>query len=237
VDTDQLINKYLPYLMEVRNRILWIVSASLVGGILGFFLYDRIIGLAISFLNIEGVNIAFTSPFQYIELAINSAVVFGIITAFPFILAQLVSFLRPALKPPEFRLLVSLLPLAIILFVGGFIFGAVMMRYVIVIFQQSSARLGIGNILDVGSLLSAILSTSALMGIAFQFPLILTTLIYFKVVKYATVAKQRPFAYLAVFIFAMMLPPTDILTDFILAVPLVFLFELTLLLNKFIKGR
>jgi len=223
--------------MEVRNRILWIVSASLVGGILGFFLYDRIISLAVRFLNIQGINIAFTSPFQYIELAINSAILFGIITAFPFILGQLVSFLRPALKAPEFRLLVSLLPLSLLLFVGGFIFGALMMRYVIVIFQASSARLGISNVLDFSSLLSAIMATSALMGLAFQFPLILTALIYFKVIKYQTVARQRPFAYLAAFVFAMMLPPTDILTDFILAVPLVFLFELTLLLNKFIKGR
>ena len=223
--------------MEVRNRILWIVSASLVGGILGFFLYDRIISLAVRFLNIQGINIAFTSPFQYIELAINSAILFGIITAFPFILGQLVSFLRPALKAPEFRLLVSLLPLSLLLFVGGFIFGALMMRYVIVIFQASSARLGISNVLDFSSLLSAIMATSALMGLAFQFPLILTALIYFKVITYKTVARQRPFAYLAAFVFAMMLPPTDILTDFILAVPLVFLFELTLLLNKFIKGR
>lgn len=234
MNPEDAINKYFPYLLEIRKRLLLTASVMLVSGVLGFFYYDRIVATVVKMLDLEGINIVFTSPFQYVELAMSSALLIGLISAIPFIIWQLLSFLKPALKGPEYRLIVFMLPLGLVLYAAGFAFGVLMMKYVVTIFQQSASKLNVGNYLDISALLSAIISTSSLMGLAFQFPLVLTALIHFKAIKYKWLAHQRPWAYLSSFIFSIMLPPTDVLSDILLTLPLVILFELTLLLNRFL---
>lgn len=229
---EDTIKLYFPFLLEVRRRILFTFSVFLIVSILGFFYYESIIRFVIRLIKLEGVNIVFTSPFQFINLAISSALLVGIIISFPVIILQILSFLRPALKPKEFKLIISLLPLSLILFAFGFIFGFFIMRYVINLFYTKSLELDIGNLLDISKLLSQILVTSSLMGIAFQYPIVMTVLMKFGVIKHKTLEKQRPFAYVAGLLFAAVLPPTDILSLVLLTLPLVILFETTLLLNR-----
>ena len=229
---DDIYNRYFPYLMEVRKRLFFIASIFLITSALGFIYYEKIITTSLGIFNLEGINIVFTSPFQFLELSINSGLLIGLIAAFPLIIIQCLSFLKPALKKTEFKLVISLLPLSIFLFVFGFIYGVYIMRYVLIVFYEKSLVLDIGNFLDVSKFLSQILLTSALMGLAFQFPVVLTILMRLKVVKYEALTKQRLISYSVSIIFAAFLPPTDLFSLALLTVPLVILFEITLLLNK-----
>jgi len=115
--------------------------------------------------------------------------------------------------------------------------GAYIMRWQIQIFLGRSEFLGIGNILDISKLLSVILLTSGFLGIGFQFPIVLLILMQMGVVKHHKLARQRPWVYLAAFIFALLLPLDSILADIILTLPLVFLFEITLILDKVLDGK
>ena len=173
---DDVANRYFPYLMEVRKRLFFVASIFLISTALGFIYYEKIITFSLSIFKLEGINIVFTSPFQFIELSINSGLLVGLIAIFPLMIVQVMAFLKPALKKNEFRLVVSLLPLSIFLFIFGFAYGIFIMRYVLVIFYERSVALSIGNFLDVTRFLSQILVTSALMGLAFQFPVVLTIL-------------------------------------------------------------
>src|SRR4029079_8509570 len=115
--------------------------------------------------------------FQFINLSISCALASGLIFTFPLILYQVLSFLKPALKGREFKMVVGFLPFSIILFVAGFFFGFLIMKWQILIFLSQSVSLGIGNILDITHLLSTVLLTSTLMGIGFQFPIVLLFLL------------------------------------------------------------
>ncbi len=228
------INKYYPYLLEIRKRLLFVCALFSIVTIVGFMNYERIVRWCLHFFNLQGINVVFTSPFQYFTLAINSGIFVGLVVVFPLLLYQLLSFLRPALRPREFKVLAAGLPISILLFIGGFIFGVTVMKYVVTIFYQKSVELHIGNVLDIELLLSKIIMTGALMGLAFQFPIVLSVLMRFNIVKYKTIVAQRPMAYLIALVFVMLLPPTDLMSDAILLLPLVVLFELTLLTNRFI---
>lgn len=235
---EDTINTYFPYLMEVRRRLMLAACMLLIGSALGFFYYEKIVAFTLRMLDLQGVNIAFTSPFQFFGLSISCALVVGTLFAFPVLVLQLMSFLKPALKPREYKAVVYMIPISILLFALGFGFGVVMMRFVVQLFQNKSVSLNIGNLLDVTQLLSQIMVTSALMGLAFQFPIVMTFLMKLKVVKYRVFAKQRPFAYIAAMVFAALMPPTDLLSLFLLTFPLVLMFELTLILNKvFLKSH
>jgi len=231
------IDKYYPYLMEVRKRLFFTLSIFAVSMFVGFFYYEKIIKFIIDLLSLQGINIVFTSPFQFINLAVSCGVVVGAVLTFPLIIGQILSFLKPALKPKEYKMVLGLLPFSILLFLVGFGLGAFIMKWQIQIFLGRSIFLGIGNILDISKLLSVVLLTSAMMGIGFQFPIVLLILMRMKIIKHHHLARQRPWIYLGSFIFALLLPLDSILADVILTLPLVFLFEITLILDKLLDGR
>lgn len=234
---ESAVNKYFPYLVEIRKRLLFTFSLFLISSILGFIYYEKIIELLLAVFKIGNVNIVFTSPFQFFTLAVNLGLIVGVAVSLPLIVIQILSFLKPALKKTEFRLIVSLVPFSLILFIMGLIFGVGIMKYIVTLFYQKSLELNIGNFLDISMLLSKIALTGALMGIAFQFPIAITILIRLGMVDRRFFVKQRFFAYGIALVFAALLPPTDILSLVLLTLPLVFLFEITLLLNRLIKGK
>jgi sec-independent protein translocase protein TatC len=121
------------------------------------------------------------------------------------------------------------------LFLAGFVAGVYMMKWQVEIFLARSVTLGIGNVLDISKLLTIVILTSALLGIAFQFPIILLILMRMGVIKHKQLSKQRPWVYLGSFIFALLLPPDSLVFDFVATLPLVLLFEVTLILNKILE--
>ncbi len=236
-DTDHIRDaskQYMPFLLEVRRRILFVVAIFCIFSACGFIYYEKIIRLILRAFELQGINIVFTSPFQFINLAINSAFMVGAVVVFPLIIWQILLFVRPALTKAEFKLTLSLLPLSIILFIAGMTFGVLIMRWVMVLFYEKSVQLNIGNYLDVSQLLSQVIMTGVLMGVAFQFPVILTMLLKIRLFTYQALSQKRLLAYAISLVFAAMLPPIDILSLILLTLPLIFLFELTLVLNKYI---
>lgn len=234
-DLERAYNKYYPFLAEVRKRLLFIVSLFLIASFVGFIYYEELVRYVLSLLELEGVNIVFTSPFQFFELSISTGLFTGVVMTFPLIVGQLISFLKPALKKDEYRTIKKLIPFSIVFFAVGFGFGFQIMKYVITIFQEKSVELDIGNFLDVSNFLSKIIATSTLMGAAFQYPIILTILGKFKIIKIKNLSKQRPYFYVGSLIFAALLPPTDLFSLFLLTLPLALLFEITLLLGRIVK--
>lgn len=229
-----LISKYSPFLNEIKKRFIFTLIVFILALIAGFTFYESIIKIIVNLLRLEGVNIVFTSPFQFLSLAMTSAMLVAIVVVFPLIIFQIMSFLRPALKKNEFKIIATFIPFSTLLFAAGFGFGLVIMRYIIEIFYQKSLELNIGNFLDISNLLSQVLITSALMGLAFQFPIILTILIRLEIISYKFLENYRLWAYIASLIFAAFLPPTDLLSLFLLCLPLIALFEVTIIINKYV---
>lgn len=232
-----IINKYSPFLKEVRKRVFFTLAVFAVATIAGFIFYEKIIKFLIDFLSLEGINVVFTSPFQFINLAISCGIATGLVVVFPLFIAQTLSFLKPALRKKEYTMVVRFLPFSIILFLIGFTFGVLIMRWQIEIFLARSAALGIGNILDISRLLTTVLLTSVLMGIGFQFPIVLSALMRIGIIDHQQLGRKRPWVYLGSFIFTIFLPPDSVLADILLSLPLIILFELTLILDHIFRKK
>lgn len=231
---EKSLNTYMPFLVEIRKRLFFVAALFITATLIGFIYYEKIIKLILSLFYLEGVNIVFTSPFQFINLAISAGMLVGLLFTFPLIIYQIITFLKPALNKKEFRTIINLLPISVVLFLAGIGFGIYIMRYVVLIFYERSTGLNVGNFLDISLLLSQIFITAILLGIAFQFPIVLTILMRFKLLKYKSLVKQRLLVYGLSLIFAALLPPTDLLSLVLMAIPLIVLFEVTLLLNKWV---
>lgn len=227
-----LADKYSPILKEAKKRLIITVFVFIAATIFGFFFYEKIIRFLIDILSLKGINIVFTSPFQFISLAMNCGLASGLIVSFPLLALQILSFLKPALRKKEFRMVITYLPFALILFLTGLSFGFLVMKWQIKIFLDRSVALGIGNVLDISKLLSTVLITSVLMGIGFEFPILLLILLRLEIIKRQKLKKYRPWIYLGSFVFAILLPPDSILADVLLSLPLIILFEITLILSR-----
>ena len=236
-DLDELISKFSPFLNEIRKRILYTSVVFAVAAVVGFVFYERIIKFLIDLLSLNGVNIVFTSPFQFINLAISCGIATGLLLTFPLIIYQILSFLKPALKVKEFKMLVKFFPYSIILFLSGFSFGVLVMKWQIQLFLSKSETLGIGNILDISQLISTVILISSVMGITFQFPIILLLLMRIGIISHENLSKKRTWVYLGALIFSILLPLDSILADFLLVLPIVVLFELALLLDRLYGKR
>lgn len=229
----EIVNRYSRFVSELRKRLVYVALAFSLSALAGFAFYEQIIKFLIEILTLKGINIVFTSPFQFINLAISCGIVTGVVISLPVITFQVLNFLKPALKTNEYRAVVGFVPFAVLLFLAGFSFGALIMKWQIEIFIDRSVSLGIGNILDISGLLTTVFLTSALMGIGFQFPVLLLLFTRLGLIQHNTLVKKRSWVYLGSFMFALLLPPDSILADILLALPLIALYELTLLIDKY----
>ncbi len=229
--TNDAVAKYLPYLKEVQKKLYIFLVVMLASGVVGFIYYQKILSFVLKFFNLTGITVVLTNPYQFIDLAINTGLATGILAAFPLLIFFLVQFLKPALKPKEYRLVKVLIPISLILFVAGFVFGAWVMQFVVAMFKQTSLDFKIGNFWDIGHFFAQVIIIGLSMGLMFEMPVILTLLLRLKIIKKAVLASRRRYIYAGILIFAAAMPPQDLLSDAILFIVPTILFEIAMLIN------
>ena len=229
------VKKFLPYLEDVRRRLYRLTIVFIVVFVVGFFLTSFLIRHVVSVFDIPDVLIATTSPFQFADVAMDVGFFIALMVTIPLAVYSIFSFASSAMTRHErFRFLLSV-PVSVGLFVTGFSYGFFILYYSFGLLARLNESLGIKNIWDISSFLSQIFITSSLLGIVFQFPLILTVIIRLGLMDVRVLREKRRFAYFIVCILVALLPPTDGLSLLAMALPLVFLYEATILLNRHIK--
>ena len=229
---DEAILKYTPYLKELQTKLFIVFLVFLGGGILGFAYYQKILSFIMNLFKMEGINLVLTSPYQFIDLAVNTGLLTGLVCALPLLGYFLLTFVRPALAEREYGLLVRLYPLAVVLFVVGFFFGSWIIQLIIDLYSQTTLEFSVNNLWDVSHFFNQILMTGISLALIFELPIILTALLKLKFIKIGFLKKSRKFIYSAILIFVAFLPPNDIISLALLSVPPLLLFEITLLLNR-----
>jgi sec-independent protein translocase protein TatC len=231
-EVQESIKRYMPYLEELRKKFFIVVGVFLVSAISAGVFYQHVFRFLLSRFNLTGINMVLTNPNQIIELGIETGIFIGLIVTVPVLIYFLLGFLKPALSPKEFKLIISLLPGSFLLFIFGFGFGIWVMQFVVSMFANAASSMNTQNLWDVGTFFSQIIFSGAAMGFLFQFPIILTALLRLNVIKRKLLVKQRSLIYVIMIIIAAILPSTDIFSLILLTIPLLLLFEITLLLNK-----
>ena len=225
-------SQYMPYFIEFRKKLISVVIAFFIGLIIGLLFSKNILLFFLKLFNFSGVNLVMTSPTQIIDLSIFTGLYCGLLLALPVLAYQLLAFLKPALKAQEYRLIISYLPIGIILFIGGTIFGVWITQLIIYLFSSFSSGFSVNNIWDIQRMFSFTIMTAFLTGLIFQMPLVMTCLIRLKIVKRQYLVSKRQYVYAILLILVVLLPPTDILSSVIITIPLLLLYEIALLLNR-----
>lgn len=226
------LKKYYPYFVEVKSKLVKLVIIFVIASIFGFAFYQQILSRVMGLFQLKGINVVLTSPTQFIDLAIDTGLATGIVVTLPLFLYYALQFVRPALKPKEYKIIVQLLPFSLGLFVLGFAFGVWVEQFVISMFSQTTSQFAVQNIWDIGHFFGQIMVMGLSLGLAFQLPVLLTLGLKLKLIRRQQVTKQRKFVWIGCLIFSAIMPPTDLLSMSILTIVPLLLFEIALFLNK-----
>ncbi|MEK6271821.1 MAG: twin-arginine translocase subunit TatC [Actinomycetota bacterium] len=221
------------HLDELRNRIIASAAVLLVACGLCFWQNHLLLEIANQPLPGDRVPITFgvTEPFM---TTLKVSIYAGILIALPVLLYQAYAFLLPALKPTEKRVVLPFLILVPLLFITGVAFS-----YFVVVPAATQFLLNFNddqfNIqVRASEYYSFFMLTLIALGLVFQVPMGIVALTRLGIVTPQQLSHNRRYAYLILAVVAMLLPGTDPVTMLIELVPLLALFELSLILARLV---
>jgi len=225
------------HLQELRKRL--ILSFIAIG--VGFFvcyalkesLFDILAAPLINKVMPSGGSLIFTSVAEAFFTYMKVAFIAGLALASPFVLYQIWAFVAPGLYQKEKKYAVPFVLGGSIFFAMGVLFGYYVAIPVAFRFLLGYATDFIKPMPSMKEYLSFSIKFLLAFGVVFEFPVVLVLLSRIGVVDAKMLARQRKYAILLIFVFAAVMTPPDIVSQVLMALPLMGLYELSILLSKF----
>ncbi|MFT6193402.1 MAG: sec-independent protein translocase protein TatC [Cognaticolwellia sp.] len=221
------------HLLELRTRLLHAVLGVLVVFCsLIYFAQDIYQYVAKPLLAVmpEGTQMIATDVASPFFTPFKLTIVLSIFIAMPYILYQLWSFIAPGLYKHEKRLMAPLMLGSTLLFYGGIAFAYYVVFPVAFTFFSSVAPDGVTIATDISSYLDFVLKLFFAFGAAFEIPIAIILLCWTGVTTPASLRTKRPYIVVGAFVVAMLLTPPDIISQTMLALPMLLLFELGIII-------
>jgi sec-independent protein translocase protein TatC len=238
----------LDHLIELRNRLIYSCAAILAGFLLCYFFAEDIYGflvqpLADIYQGQTGRRMIYTGLteafFTYVKVAFWA----GAFLTFPIVATQLWMFIAPGLYRKEKQaFLPFLLATPVLFFAGGamayyFIFPLAWRFFIGFETPASETSLPIELEARVSEYLSLVMKLIFAFGLAFQLPVALTLMGRVGLITADQLAKNRKFAIVGIFVVAAVITPPDVISQVGLAVPILALYELSILAVRLMERR
>lgn len=230
-DTSPLIT----HLIELRGRILRALLAILIVFLcLVYFAQDLYQFLAMPLVASlpEGSSMIATAVASPFLAPFKLTLVLSFFIAIPFVLYQVWAFVAPGLYKNEKKLIAPLLVSSTLLFYSGMAFAYFVVFPLAFLFFNSIAPEGVLVSTDISSYLDFVLKLFFAFGLAFEIPVAVILMCWTGVTTPDNLAKKRPYIVVAAFVIGMLLTPPDIISQTLLAVPMLVLFEIGVLIGR-----
>ncbi len=230
----------ISHLIELRTRLLHVIGAVLIVFIaLSFFASEIYSLLARPLLEhlAPGAGMIATEVASTFIAPIKLAFYVALFISMPYIFYQAWAFVAPGLYANEKRLALPLLVSSIVLFYAGTAFAFFVILPIMFGFFTSVAPEGVMVMTDISRYLDFILMIFFAFGLAFEVPVVTLLLIGCGFTSMEALRRNRPYIIVGAFVIGMILTPPDVLSQFLLALPIWFLFETGLWLARYLQPR
>ncbi len=219
---------FISHLIELRNRLLRIV----LGFVLVFFalfpfankIYALLAAPMLAKLPAGGhmIATAVTTPF-FVPMKV--AMMAAFVISLPHTLYQIWAFVAPGLYAHEKKLMVPVITASSILFLAGMAFAYFAVFPVVFGFIVGSAPVGVAVMTDIAEYLDFVMTLFMAFGLAFEVPIAVVLIARFGWVTIAQLKEARSYVIVGAFVIGAIFTPPDIISQFMLAVPLWLLYE------------
>ena len=222
---------FLEHLEELRSRLVYAAIAVGVGFLAAFAVKEelyRLLSLPLLEAMPAGSKFQFTAPAEAFFTYLKVSFLAGLVAASPVIFYQLWRFISPGLYDHERKAIWPFVIFSSLLFIVGSIFAyAVVFPYAFSFFSGF-----VTPDIEFRPKMAEYLSfTSTLLlafGVVFEMPLVLVFLGRMGVVTHQTLRKQRKYAILIMFIAGALFTPPDVISQILMAMPLLVLYEISI---------
>lgn len=235
IDVDEKRMRIWDHLAELRRRVIYSGIIVLILSLIAYFFRNQLMLFLVKPSKSE--SLIFIHPAEAFLSYLKMSFFVGLLTSAPFILYQIWKFLLPALRPIEqkgFRF--------------GFLLGGVMFysgsAFAFYIALPAALRFLIavsGELLrpqfTVGNYVSFVTLFTFIMGLVFELPLVVLILVRLGIVSREFLRQRRRHVIVLCWIAAAILTPPDVITQAFMAIPLILLYELSLLLAAVMERR
>jgi len=233
---------FISHLVELRQRLVRAVGAVLAIFVALFlypgsgYIYDL---LALPLMNAlpEGSKMIATGVITPFMVPVKVTALMGFMVALPYVLYQAWAFVAPGLYEHEKKLAMPLIVASTVLFFLGvafcyfFVFGKVFA------FIHDFAPKSITPAPDIEAYFSFVITMFLAFGITFEIPIVVIVLVRMGLVTVEKLREARPYVIVGAFVVAAVVTPPDVLSQFMLAVPMCLLYEAGVFLARFVGVR
>ncbi|MBP1691124.1 MAG: tatC [Bacteroidetes bacterium] len=239
---------FLDHLEELRWRLIKAIIGVLIGMILCWVIIDWLME-SVLLRPILDVNAALLpgqptirlqnlKPFGQIFMYMQVAIIGGVILSLPNILYQLWAFISPGLLPKERKHIRAIVAFSSLCFLGGVAFAYFVMLPAALGFFATFGTTTIENNIAINEYMNFIISVMLAAGIVFELPMVSWFLSKLGILTPKFMRKYRRHAVVLIFVLAAFLTPgTDPVSQILLAVPLLILYEVSILISAWASRK
>lgn len=227
---------FLSHLIELRQRLVRALAVVLIF-VLCLFPWARDIYAILAMPMLEampkGGQMIATDVIGPFLVPLKVTMLVAFVAALPYVLYQAWAFVAPGLYAHEKSLVLPLVITSFLLFLVGMAFAYFFVFPVIFKFMSSVAPQGVAWMTDIDKYFSFVLTSFIAFGVTFEVPIVVIVLVRSNIVSIEKLREARPYVVVGAFVIAAVFTPPDVVSQFLLAVPLCLLYELGLLVSRF----
>lgn len=231
---------FLSHLVELRNRLVRAIVATLIVFVVIFpwarDLYTYFAKPLLAALPQGGQMIA-TDVVGVFLVPMKVALLAAFLVALPYILYQVWAFVAPGLYAHEKRLVMPLVVSSCLLFLIGMSFAYFIVFPAVFGFMSKIAPEGVAWMTDIDKYFSFVITTFIAFGVTFEVPVVVIVLVTMGLVSIEKLKEIRPYVIVGAFVVGAIFTPPDVISQFMLATPLWLLYELGIVIARFVSRR
>ena len=225
-----VIRSFGEVIQALRKKLTLILGILVAGSVIGYlnvpFAMDYLTGM------LGDTPLIFTSPSEGFTSQLKLAITMGIILALPFILYIIVDFIKSKSKRLMIQNTTRVILLAYGLFLAGASFAVFVMLPMAIAFLLSYSGENLVAMMSAGKYFSFVTMIALVFGITFELPMVLNMLTSAGVLRSSQLKTKRKYVILIMFIVAAILTPPDAVSQVMLAIPLLILYEISIFISS-----
>jgi sec-independent protein translocase protein TatC len=233
---------FISHLIELRQRLVRAVGAVLFLFVVLFIwpgsgdIYDILAAPLMSALP-EGAKMIATGVITPFMVPVKVTALAAFLIALPYVLYQVWAFVAPGLYENEKRFALPLVVASTALFLAGVAFCYFFVFQKVFSFIHGFAPKSITPAPDIEAYFSFVITMFLAFGVTFEIPIVVIVLVRMGIVTIAQLKDARPYVIVGAFVVAAVVTPPDVLSQFMLAVPMCILYEAGLFFARFVSVR
>lgn len=244
-DLDASTAPLMDHILELRQRLVWAVIALIICFAISYYFSQNIFNFLVEPLKSAfpkgEATLIFTKLYEAFFVEIKVAMFSAFFLAFPILAGQLYAFVAPGLYSNEKKAFLPFLLATPILF----LLGASLAYYIVMPtafeffldFQSNDGGLKQQALPSMSDYLSLVMQFILAFGICFQLPILLLLLNRAGLVSRAQLKSYRRFMIVGAFLIAAILTPPDVISQLMLGIPLILLYEISMVIIYFTEKK